>query len=290
MALWWNPPQDCPIRSVRTCSNRPPAPPLRRPRRNEPAATVRSVPPSPRSTSPTRSPPSPGLPLPRPATTARPGFGPSPPMPGHPPSTDAPPRPRTAPRRRRLVRIGTGQNKAVPVHRHPAPQPAGVGRGPGHHENGAGVQLPVLPIRGAVNHHPGQRPLALRPGHPRPAVDHDVRRLLQPFHQIGRHAGRKAAAPHQQMHMFCDQANCSIPGLGSAQNDRLFEATIRALGIQTIFHPVAYKQVPLIEANVIEGVTDGRASLGRVSCGGLAEVNSRTPSSRSPPVRRSRHR
>ena len=51
-----------------------------------------------------------------------------------------------------------------------------------------------------------------------------------------------------------DLPTAIIPVLGSVQNDRLLEATIRAFGVQTIFHAAAYKHVPLIEENVVEGI------------------------------------
>ncbi|MCB1368198.1 MAG: polysaccharide biosynthesis protein [Rhodobacteraceae bacterium] len=44
------------------------------------------------------------------------------------------------------------------------------------------------------------------------------------------------------------------PILGSIQNQSSLEAAIRAFGVQTIYHAAAYKHVPLVEENVIEGV------------------------------------
>ncbi|UOA34102.1 UDP-N-acetyl-alpha-D-glucosamine C6 dehydratase (plasmid) [Sulfitobacter sp. DSM 110093] len=45
-----------------------------------------------------------------------------------------------------------------------------------------------------------------------------------------------------------------IPILGSVQNNRRLEAAIKAFGVQTIYHAAAYKHVPLVEENIIEGV------------------------------------
>ena len=42
--------------------------------------------------------------------------------------------------------------------------------------------------------------------------------------------------------------------LGSVQNSRRLEATIQAFKVQTIYHAAAYKHVPMIEENVIEGI------------------------------------
>lgn len=44
------------------------------------------------------------------------------------------------------------------------------------------------------------------------------------------------------------------PVLGSVQNARRLDMTIEAFGVQTIYHAAAYKHVPLVEENVIEGI------------------------------------
>lgn len=44
------------------------------------------------------------------------------------------------------------------------------------------------------------------------------------------------------------------PVLGSVAHRRRGEAVMRAFGIQTVYHAAAYKHVPLVEHNVIEGV------------------------------------
>jgi FlaA1/EpsC-like NDP-sugar epimerase len=44
------------------------------------------------------------------------------------------------------------------------------------------------------------------------------------------------------------------PILGSVQHTRRIEAAIKAFGVQTIYHAAAYKHVPLVEENVVEGI------------------------------------
>ncbi len=45
-----------------------------------------------------------------------------------------------------------------------------------------------------------------------------------------------------------------LPILGSVQHSRRLEAAIKAFKVQTIYHAAAYKHVPLVEENVVEGV------------------------------------
>lgn len=45
-----------------------------------------------------------------------------------------------------------------------------------------------------------------------------------------------------------------IPVLGSVQDRQRIEAVIKAFGVQTIYHAAAYKHVPLVEDNIIEGI------------------------------------
>ena len=45
-----------------------------------------------------------------------------------------------------------------------------------------------------------------------------------------------------------------IPVLGSVQNAKRLEAAIKAFKIETIYHAAAYKHVPLVEENVVEGI------------------------------------
>ncbi|HDY7859018.1 TPA: polysaccharide biosynthesis protein [Vibrio vulnificus] len=45
-----------------------------------------------------------------------------------------------------------------------------------------------------------------------------------------------------------------IPLLGSVQRINRLSATMRAFGVQAVYHAAAYKHVPLVEYNVVEGV------------------------------------
>jgi len=45
-----------------------------------------------------------------------------------------------------------------------------------------------------------------------------------------------------------------LPFMGSVQNPRRLEATLKRFGVQTIYHAAAYKHVPLVEQNVVEGL------------------------------------
>ncbi|WP_300063251.1 nucleoside-diphosphate sugar epimerase/dehydratase [uncultured Roseobacter sp.] len=45
-----------------------------------------------------------------------------------------------------------------------------------------------------------------------------------------------------------------VPLLGSVQNPRRVQAVIRRYGVQTIYHAAAYKHVPLVEQNIVEGL------------------------------------
>ena len=62
------------------------------------------------------------------------------------------------------------------------------------------------------------------------------------------------------------------PLIGSVQNPNRMRAVIRAFKIQTVFHAAAYKHVPLVEQNIIEGVRNnvfGTRSVARAAaeCG-----------------------
>lgn len=45
-----------------------------------------------------------------------------------------------------------------------------------------------------------------------------------------------------------------VPMLGSVMNQALLEAALRAFAVQTVYHAAAYKHVPLVEYNVVDGV------------------------------------
>lgn len=45
-----------------------------------------------------------------------------------------------------------------------------------------------------------------------------------------------------------------IPLLGSVQKEHRVETVMRTFGVQTVYHAAAYKHVPLVEHNIVEGV------------------------------------
>jgi len=61
-----------------------------------------------------------------------------------------------------------------------------------------------------------------------------------------------------------------VPLLGSVQNGQLLETIMRRYGVQTIYHAAAYKHVPLVESNVVEGMKNN--VLGTYECA-LAAIN-----------------
>jgi FlaA1/EpsC-like NDP-sugar epimerase len=61
----------------------------------------------------------------------------------------------------------------------------------------------------------------------------------------------------QELRQLCRQENCDVPIkalLGSVQHGRRMEAVMKTFGVQTIYHAAAYKHVPLVEHNMIEGI------------------------------------
>ena len=51
----------------------------------------------------------------------------------------------------------------------------------------------------------------------------------------------------------CDQIEL-VALLGNVCNPQLMEHTMKRFGVQTVYHVAAYKQVPMVESNIIEGV------------------------------------
>jgi len=45
-----------------------------------------------------------------------------------------------------------------------------------------------------------------------------------------------------------------VPILGSVQHPNRLQAVLRSFGVQTVYHAAAYKHVPLVEENVVEGI------------------------------------
>lgn len=59
-----------------------------------------------------------------------------------------------------------------------------------------------------------------------------------------------------------------VPILGSVQQNRRLETTIKAFRVRTIYHAAAYKHVPLVEENVVEGIRNnvfGTLSIARAA-------------------------
>jgi len=58
------------------------------------------------------------------------------------------------------------------------------------------------------------------------------------------------------------------PVLGSVQNSKRLETVIASLSVQTIYHAAAYKHVPLVEENVVEGIRNnalGTLAIARIA-------------------------
>ncbi len=64
-------------------------------------------------------------------------------------------------------------------------------------------------------------------------------------------------AIERELSGYCAANNLNIeilPILGSIQNKKLVESTFSTFKVQTVYHAAAYKHVPLVEHNVVEGV------------------------------------
>lgn len=63
---------------------------------------------------------------------------------------------------------------------------------------------------------------------------------------------------HEELAKLNDQRNeepiVIVPVLGSVINEALISRIIKEYGVQTLFHAAAYKHVPLVEDNIIEGI------------------------------------
>jgi FlaA1/EpsC-like NDP-sugar epimerase len=67
-----------------------------------------------------------------------------------------------------------------------------------------------------------------------------------------------------------EQANSPtiIPIIGSVQNEKRMKSVMESFNVQTVYHAAAYKHVPLVEQNVVEGVRNN--ILGTLSTAGAA--------------------
>lgn len=60
-----------------------------------------------------------------------------------------------------------------------------------------------------------------------------------------------------ELRALCDRNGVSLdifPVMGSVQNQQRVEAVMKNFGVQTLYHAAAYKHVPLVEFNMVEGV------------------------------------
>lgn len=60
-----------------------------------------------------------------------------------------------------------------------------------------------------------------------------------------------------ELRALCDRNGVSLdifPVMGSVQNQHRVEAVMKSFGVQTLYHAAAYKHVPLVEFNMVEGV------------------------------------
>ena len=64
-------------------------------------------------------------------------------------------------------------------------------------------------------------------------------------------------AVHNELENFIAEKNLKVelkPVVGSVQREHRLEVIMSTFGVQTVYHAAAYKHVPLVEHNVIEGV------------------------------------
>tara|TARA_B100000212_G_scaffold317287_1_gene272828 strand:+ start:26984 stop:28906 length:1923 start_codon:yes stop_codon:yes gene_type:complete len=61
---------------------------------------------------------------------------------------------------------------------------------------------------------------------------------------------------NQELIEICDEKSEVIPILGSAKNKSLVESIFKRYNVQIIFHAAAYKHVPLVEQNPLEGIAN----------------------------------
>ncbi|EPW1963309.1 polysaccharide biosynthesis protein, partial [Shigella sonnei] len=64
-------------------------------------------------------------------------------------------------------------------------------------------------------------------------------------------------AIEKELSALCDKEVLNVPViplLGSVQRQNRLQMVMKSFGIQTVYHAAAYKHVPLVEHNVVEGV------------------------------------
>jgi FlaA1/EpsC-like NDP-sugar epimerase len=77
----------------------------------------------------------------------------------------------------------------------------------------------------------------------------------------------------QELVAICARMNANIelvPLLGSVMHQHRIETAMRSFGVQTVYHAAAYKHVPLVEHNPIEGIRNNSLGTRRMAEAALA--------------------
>ena len=77
----------------------------------------------------------------------------------------------------------------------------------------------------------------------------------------------------QELAAICARMNANIelvPLLGSVMHQHRIEMAMRSFGVQTVYHAAAYKHVPLVEHNPIEGIRNNSLGTRRMAEAALA--------------------
>lgn len=98
--------------------------------------------------------------------------------------------------------------------------------------SGAGGSIGAELSRKALRQHPSTLVLYERNEYALYAIDHQLRAVIE----------RKGIQTKL------------IPVLGSISNSRRVKSVLRHFGVQTVYHAAAYKHVPMVEHNILEGV------------------------------------
>ena len=98
--------------------------------------------------------------------------------------------------------------------------------------SGAGGSIGSELCRKALRQHPGTMVLFERNEYALYAIEHELRALMEK-----------------------NGISCRlVPVLGSVGNSRRVKSVLRHFGVQTVYHAAAYKHVPMVEHNILEGV------------------------------------